>query len=97
MNLKDESTGAVGINWSRFFGVVVLNYTKSIEKAMENAALISVRRREAYIGWICPSFGVFKLNIDGSVHANAAACSGLVRDHTGSFLKGFTCNVGISL
>jgi len=35
-----------------------------------------------------------KVNTDGSVVANHGACGGLFRDHLGTFLGAFTCNLG---
>ncbi|KAK7267538.1 hypothetical protein RIF29_20214 [Crotalaria pallida] len=76
----------------------VLNYLHTIERALENESLITTLKKEVTIGWVCPNSGVFKLNTDGSVHDpnNVAACGGLIPDYTGSFMRGFTCNVGVS-
>ena len=43
--------------------------------------------------WKVPSPPWLKVNIDGSVIGNHAACGGLFRDHLGSLLGAFTCNL----
>ncbi|KEH41950.1 hypothetical protein MTR_1g058030 [Medicago truncatula] len=45
--------------------------------------------------WKVPSPLWLKVNTDGSVIGNHAACGGLFRDHLGSLLGAFTCNLDI--
>lgn len=44
--------------------------------------------------WKAPSSPWMKVNTDGSVIVGHAACGGLFRDSTGSFLVAFSCNIG---
>lgn len=44
--------------------------------------------------WKAPSSLWLKVNTDGSVIGNHAACGGFFRDHLGSLLGAFTCNLG---
>jgi len=44
--------------------------------------------------WKAPSLPWLKVNTDGSVIGNHAACGGLFRDHLGTLLGAFTCNIG---
>jgi ribonuclease HI len=44
--------------------------------------------------WKAPSHPWLKVNTDGSVVGNSAACGGIFRDHLGSFRGAFTCNLG---
>ena len=42
-------------------------------------------------------FSWIKINTDGSVlNKNNATCGGLIRDHYGCFLRGFSANLGMS-
>ncbi|KAK7311789.1 hypothetical protein RJT34_10147 [Clitoria ternatea] len=58
---------------------------------------VSFASLESY-SWLksSPVASQFKLNIDGSVRHNSlqAACGGLIRDHSGRFLKCFMANLG---
>ncbi|XP_057435371.1 uncharacterized protein LOC130728056 [Lotus japonicus] len=46
-------------------------------------------------GWIKPDEGWLKVNVDGAVcHALGASCDGVVRDHEGRWVKGFSRNLG---
>lgn len=55
-------------------------------------------RSVEYIGWDLPPQGYFKLNVGGSVkrHTGYAGAGGLLRDHLGNWVHGFTMNVGIT-
>jgi len=46
------------------------------------------------VKWKTPSTPWLKVNTDGSVIGINDACGGLFRDHLGSFLGAFTCNLG---
>jgi len=45
--------------------------------------------------WKAPTAPWLKVNTDGSVISRFAACGGLFRDHLGTFLGAFSCNVGL--
>jgi len=45
--------------------------------------------------WKAPTAPWLKVNTDGSVIGRFAACGGLFRDHLGTFLGAFSCNVGL--
>ncbi|KAJ1429705.1 Ribonuclease H-like superfamily [Sesbania bispinosa] len=47
------------------------------------------------LGWSPPPPGFFKLNTDGSVveWSNKAACGGVIKDHWGKFIEGFSARV----
>lgn len=51
-----------------------------------------------YVAWKAPPHGAVKLNTDGSSHGNPgmAGAGGLLRDHLGRFIAGFSANIGIS-
>ncbi|KAJ1417011.1 Ribonuclease H-like superfamily [Sesbania bispinosa] len=53
----------------------------------------------ALVGWRPPPLGWCKLNTDGSVQNNGchAGCGGVLRDHHGRWLVGFSHNIGSSL
>ena len=60
--------------------------------AKEKAAGFHVKQ----IGWTPPPCSWVKINTDGSVLNNSnAACGGLIRDHHGGFLSGFSANLGM--
>ena len=44
--------------------------------------------------WKPPSAPWVKVNTDGSIINNFGACGGLFRDHLGTFLGAFACNLG---
>lgn len=46
--------------------------------------------------WEKPGEGTVKINFDGTIDhaASKASCGGIIRDHTGSWLGGFTNNLG---
>ncbi|XP_024630075.1 uncharacterized protein [Medicago truncatula] len=46
--------------------------------------------------WKNPSPPLLKVNTDGSVVGGLAACGGLFRDSSGSFLGAFSCNIGLA-
>ncbi|XP_024634463.1 uncharacterized protein [Medicago truncatula] len=46
------------------------------------------------VSWKAPSPPWKKVNTDGSVVNNRAACGGIFRDHLGTFLGAFSCNLG---
>jgi hypothetical protein len=46
--------------------------------------------------WKAPSAPWIKVNTDGSLIGSHAACGGLFRDHRGSLLGAFVCNIGSS-
>lgn len=48
--------------------------------------------------WLPPPHGFFKLNTDGGAKGNPgiAVGGGLIRDHNGSFIKGFSHQIGIT-
>ena len=48
------------------------------------------------VSWKAPSAVWIKVNTDGSVIGTHAACGGLFRDHLGTLLGAFACNVGLS-
>lgn len=52
---------------------------------------------EVQVQWSLPPTGTMKLNTDGSCCNGLAACSGLIRNHHGQFIKGFHCNLGTAL
>ncbi|XP_019198912.1 PREDICTED: uncharacterized protein LOC109192673 [Ipomoea nil] len=69
---------------------VLAAYSKRIhpEKGTENHTPDQVRWRKPARGWV-------KLNIDGCCKAkDMAGCGGLLRDENGTWLTGFTCNIG---
>jgi len=45
--------------------------------------------------WKAPSPPWRKVNTDGSIVGNHAACGGIFRDNLGTFLGAFTCNLGL--
>jgi len=48
------------------------------------------------VHWKAPSAPWIKVNTDGSLIGTHAACGGLFRDHCGSLLGAFACNIGLS-
>jgi len=46
------------------------------------------------VGWKAPTAPWVKVNTDGSICDTHGACGGLFRDHLGTFLGAFTCNMG---
>ena len=48
------------------------------------------------VHWKAPTPPWMKVNTDGLVVGNHVACGGLFRDHLGTFLGAFTCNLGIA-
>lgn len=48
------------------------------------------------VHWKAPSPPWMKVNTNGSIVGNYAGCGGLFRDHLGTFLGVFTCNLGIA-
>ena len=50
------------------------------------------------VGWKPPPIGFFKLNIDGSTRSNPgmAGAGGLIRDHRGSWIGGFSRDIGFA-
>lgn len=51
-------------------------------------------REVVLVFWKAPSVPLLKVNTDGFVIGNHGACGGLFRDHLGTFLHAFTCNLG---
>ncbi|KAK4707285.1 hypothetical protein R3W88_033132 [Solanum pinnatisectum] len=50
-----------------------------------------------YVAWHQPPEGMLKLNIDGSFDQNSkmGGTSGVIRDHLGSWIAGFSCKVKV--
>ena len=48
------------------------------------------------VHWKAPLAPWIKVNTDGSLIGTHAACRGLFRDHRGSLLGAFACNIGLS-
>ena len=44
--------------------------------------------------WKAPTVGWVKVNMDGSVTNSSASCGGIFRDHLGTFMGCFACNLG---
>ncbi|WRX14697.1 Reverse transcriptase domain - like 10 [Theobroma cacao] len=56
-----------------------------------------IRAAPQIIHWVKPVLGEHKLNVDGSSRQNqSAAIGGLLRDHTGTLVFGFSENIGLS-
>jgi len=49
-----------------------------------------------FVSWKAPSAPWIKVNTDGSVIGTHAACGGLFRDHLGTLLGAFACNIRLS-
>ncbi|KAJ1412156.1 Ribonuclease H domain [Sesbania bispinosa] len=56
------------------------------------------RRVEKLVRWCFPDVGWIKINVDGSVKStsNHVGCGGVLRDHNGIWLGGFSFNIGSS-
>ncbi|KAJ1426554.1 Ribonuclease H domain [Sesbania bispinosa] len=65
--------------------------------ASPNPITHRIYKKEELISWSKPPANFYKLNVDGSVMAAdmQASCWGLIRDHNGTFVKGFSCKIGI--
>ncbi|XP_024640596.1 uncharacterized protein [Medicago truncatula] len=65
-----------------------------------DALLVSPHNRRVsdilMVYWKAPLAPWIKLNTDGSLIGSHAACGGLFRDHRGSLLGAFVCNIGTS-
>ncbi|CAL1397044.1 unnamed protein product [Linum trigynum] len=63
---------------------------------LQNTRSQAVERTLANIGWTPPVEGWTTLNVDGASNGNPgpAGAGGLLRDHTGRWIKGFVSNVG---
>lgn len=61
------------------------------------ASLVEVNKQVMHIKWIPPPHNAFKLNTDGSHKQGShfSACGGLIRNHSGNFIVGFHCNLGV--
>ncbi|EOY34747.1 Uncharacterized protein TCM_042327 [Theobroma cacao] len=58
---------------------------------------LKIRESPQIIHWVKPVTGEYKLNVDGSSrHNQSAATGGLLRDHTGTLVFGFSENIGPS-
>ena len=51
-----------------------------------------------FVNWRPPPTDFFKLNTDGSIEGNPgpAGAGGIIRDHTGGWIKGFSWKIGIT-
>ena len=64
--------------------------------------LLHTNQRKVYqqikVGWSFPSHGWVKCNVDGSVKhdTKSAACGGVFRDASGTWMLGFVRNLGTS-
>ena len=66
------------------------------QSMMVAAKLKVVDFQVKHISWKPPPGDWIKINLDGSVfNNNNAACGGLIRDHQGRFLFGFSANLGL--
>jgi len=76
----------------------VLRYVKGIVEAYTTANLGSTKKQrvERNIARHSPPFVFIKINADGSVMSSQgpAAAGGLLRDHCGNWLGGFSANLG---
>ncbi|KAF7812631.1 28 kDa heat- and acid-stable phosphoprotein [Senna tora] len=78
----------------------VLFRAKEISESWEKVEGVSrkrmERKKEILVGWKPPDMDWYKVNVDASVNKDnsAAVCGGLLRDSSGSWIKGFTFNIG---
>ncbi|KAK7272851.1 hypothetical protein RIF29_13891 [Crotalaria pallida] len=73
--------------------------SKEICRALRTSdpvTLSSIQNRVFSISWKRPEEGWVKLNTDGSFFQapESAACGGIMRDHIGSFVSAFSCQLG---
>lgn len=59
---------------------------------------VRIRVVSKWVGWTPPKGGWVKLNTDGARKGNSgmASAGGLIRDHRGCWILGFTVNIGIT-
>ncbi|KAJ1390181.1 Ribonuclease H-like superfamily [Sesbania bispinosa] len=78
----------------------VISYARRTIEVIAGPSPLSQRifKKEEFVGWSKPPNNFYKLNVDASVILPSlnASCGGLIRDHDGSFIKGFSCNIGLS-
>lgn len=57
---------------------------------------VTSEKRSILLHWQKPLPGFFKLNVDGSrTHQGIIGAGGVIRNHTGDWIKGFTHHIGI--
>lgn len=66
------------------------------ETLIPAANYVAASKHLKHIRWIPPPLDAYKLNTNGShrVDTQLSACGGLIRDHMGTFIAGFHCNLG---
>ncbi|GKV30136.1 hypothetical protein SLEP1_g38991 [Rubroshorea leprosula] len=62
-----------------------------------NSSVLTVARTARWVGWQPPNQPFLKLNTDGSRNhqSGCASAGGLIRDHLGRWVHGFTVNIGV--
>jgi len=77
----------------------VIKFVNEVQEAKESLILIKQERRieEIQVKWKPPPIDWFKINTDGavSVRKGWTACGGLIRDHNGRWIAGFTSYLGL--
>lgn len=76
---------------------VVLQYVDTYQQASERRVVHDGRHYQwTQVRWTPPSIGWVCVNTDGAayLHGDVAGCGGLLRDHEGKWLGGFSRNLG---
>ncbi|KAJ1413531.1 Ribonuclease H-like superfamily [Sesbania bispinosa] len=84
-------TGPLGGEWCIIFGPAIWNLWRSRNEVVFDNFAVGTNGLIGREGWI-------KFNVDGSVKLDSkkAGCGGVMRDHNGNWLGGFSCNIGFS-
>ncbi|GLT80127.1 hypothetical protein SLA2020_515820 [Shorea laevis] len=63
-----------------------------------NSSVLATTRTPRWVGWQPPAQPFVKLNTDGSRNhqSGSASAGGLIRDHLGRWVHGFTVNIGVT-
>lgn len=80
------------------FGVAVQasTYSRCTMEALLRDSMLYQPRQGRLVSWVAPPSGVLKLNTDGSRRHSTglATAGGLLRDSSGTWLAGFSVNIG---
>ncbi|KAF7802331.1 ribonuclease H [Senna tora] len=99
LGLEDRAVNDPEFTYPKEPHLTILQYAKIQLSAWSlDGGLTQPRVPSLVSAWSKPEVGWIKVNTDGAVRRDSklAGCGGIIRDHNGAWVKGFTLKIGLS-